>query len=200
MLVRPAPLLCLDEPTNHLDLASRTVLEDALADFPGTMVFISHDRYFINRLATKVVEVRDGRLVTHLGGYDNYRAAVERAPTGGPAPTPGPAASRAAEAPRRADGSAAAATAAERPDRARRRPRVDPAVRGLRRRLDTLEAEIHAIEARLESLGRALADPALYTDGDRARAVALERQQAEEQVAWLLHEWEALSEALAAHE
>ena len=84
--------------------------------------------------------------------------------------------------------------------RARRRPRVDPAVRERRRRLDALEAEIHAIEARLEDLGRALADPALYADGERARAVTLERQQAEEQVAWLLHEWETLSESLAAHE
>jgi hypothetical protein len=73
-------------------------------------------------------------------------------------------------------------------------------VRELRRRLDGLEAEIHAIEARLEDLGRTLADPTLYADGERARAVALERQQAEEQVAWLLHEWESLSEALAAHE
>jgi ATP-binding cassette subfamily F protein 3 len=80
MLVRPAPFLCLDEPTNHLDLASRDVLEDALARFAGTMVFISHDRYFINRLATKVVEVRDGRLVIHLGGYDDYHAALELVP------------------------------------------------------------------------------------------------------------------------
>ena len=54
MLVRPAALLCLDEPTNHLDLASREVLETALAGFPGTIVFISHDRYFINRIATVV--------------------------------------------------------------------------------------------------------------------------------------------------
>ena len=88
MLVRPAPFLCLDEPTNHLDLASRDVLEDALARFAGTMVFISHDRYFINRLATKVVEVRDGRLVIHLGGYDDYHAAIERGPAGA---TPPPA-------------------------------------------------------------------------------------------------------------
>jgi hypothetical protein len=73
-------------------------------------------------------------------------------------------------------------------------------VRELRRRLDTLEAEIHAIEARLEDLGRTLADPTLYADGERARAVTLERQQAEEHVAWLLHEWETLSESLAAHE
>ena len=200
MLVRPAPFLCLDEPTNHLDLASRAVLEDALADFPGTMVFISHDRYFINRLATKVVEVRDGRLVTHLGGYDDYRAAIARPPAQEPVPAE-PAADRAGGATRPRAGSPAPTGGAKRVDRAgRRRPRPDPAVRELRRRLDTLEAEIHAVEARLEELGRTLADPALYTDGERARAVTVERQQAEEQVAWLLHEWESLSETLATHE
>jgi ATP-binding cassette subfamily F protein 3 len=78
--------------------------------------------------------------------------------------------------------------------------RVDPAVRELRQRLDALEGQIHGLEARLAELGAALADPALYADGERARAVTLERRQAEEQVAWLLHEWETISEALATHE
>ncbi len=200
MLVRPAPFLCLDEPTNHLDLASRDVLEDALAGFAGTMVFISHDRYFINRLATKVVEVRDGRLLTHLGGYDDYQAALAGVPAGVSAPPAETAARLAPETTRPPERGAPAAAPTPPDGRARRRPRVDPAVRERRRRLDTLEAEIHAIEARLEDLGRTLADPALYADGERARAVTLERQQAEEQVAWLLHEWETLSESLAAHE
>ena len=201
MLVRPAPFLCLDEPTNHLDLASRDVLEDALAGFSGTMVFISHDRYFINRLATKVVEVRDGRLVIHLGGYDDYQAALADGPAGASAPPAETAARPAPETARPAERGAPAGTAPSPPDgRARRRPRVDSAVRERRRRLDALEAEIHATEARLEDLGRALADPALYADGERVRAVTLERQQAEQQVAWLLHEWETLSESLAAHE
>jgi ATP-binding cassette subfamily F protein 3 len=201
MLVHPAPFLCLDEPTNHLDLASRDVLEDALAGFSGTMVFISHDRYFINRLAMKVVEVRDGRLVTHLGGYDDYQAALADGPAGAAAPPAETAARPAPETARPAERGAPAGTPPSPPNgRARRRPRVDPAVRERRRRLDALEAEIHATEARLEDLGRALADPALYADGERVRAVTLERQQAEEQIAWLLHEWETLSESLAAHE
>jgi ATP-binding cassette, subfamily F, member 3 len=78
MLVRPAALLCLDEPTNHLDLASREVLESALAAFPGTIVFISHDRYFINRIATVVVEVAHGALTRYPGSYDDYLDAKTR--------------------------------------------------------------------------------------------------------------------------
>src|SRR5437762_11263221 len=73
MLVRPAALLCMDEPTNHLDLAAREVLEEALAGFPGTIVFISHDRYFINRLATTVVEIIRGTLTRHPGDRKSTR-------------------------------------------------------------------------------------------------------------------------------
>ena len=75
--------------TNHLDLASREVLESALAGFPGTIVFISHDRYFINRIATKVVEVAAGQLTPHLGDYDDYLTAKEHTePEAPPAATP----------------------------------------------------------------------------------------------------------------
>src|SRR5262249_262526 len=162
------------------DLASRAVLEDALVEFPGTQVFISHDRYFINRLATKVVEVRDGRLVIHLGGYDDYQAAIEQAPSDPPPPLPTPPPPPLPPPPPPPDragraGAAAPGAAAGRPRAGGARPpggsRVDPAVRELRRRLDALEAEIHTMEARLADLGRTLADPTLYTDGERARAV-----------------------------
>jgi ATP-binding cassette, subfamily F, member 3 len=95
MLVRPAALLCLDEPTNHLDLASREVLEAALAAFPGTIVFISHDRYFINRIATVVIEVAGGALARYPGSYDDYLDAKSRGalgePTGGGGGVRGPA-------------------------------------------------------------------------------------------------------------
>jgi ATP-binding cassette, subfamily F, member 3 len=91
MLVRPAALLCLDEPTNHLDLASREVLESALAAFPGTIVFISHDRYFINRIATMVVEVVHGVLTPYPGSYDDYLAAKERGVVPATPRTPEPA-------------------------------------------------------------------------------------------------------------
>src|SRR4029450_4875152 len=113
-----------------------------------------------------------------------YHAAVTRPPAAATAPASGLAAPRPAEAPRRPDGRAAAPAGGTRPpDRARRRARVGPAVRELRRGLDGLEGAIRATRAPLEDLGRTLADPTLYADGERARAVALERQQAEEQVA-----------------
>ena len=195
MLVRPAALLCMDEPTNHLDLASREVLEEALAAFPGTIVFISHDRYFINRIATGIVEINRGALVTYLGSYDDYldtkaRAALE--PTVVPKPGPRPVAPAAARP--------EPAARTPRPESPKRAGQVAKDVRELRRRLEDVERQIHALEARLAEIGERLGDPAFYADGERVRAVAAERKSAEEQVTWLMREWEQLSTALAAHE
>jgi ATP-binding cassette subfamily F protein 3 len=185
MLVRPAALLCMDEPTNHLDLASKEVLEEALATFNGTIVFISHDRYFINRIATHVVEVGGGRLTTHLGNYDEYlerKAGVETAPAP-PVPKERPSASK--PAPPRS---------APRPSR----KGLDREIRAIKERLQGIETQISSMERRLEEIGLALADPDLYRDGDRAREIAQARKDAEQKVAWLMKEWEDLSLQLAA--
>ena len=210
MLVRPAALLCLDEPTNHLDLASREVLETALAGFPGTIVFISHDRYFINRIATVVVEVAAGRLTRYLGSYDDYLAAVARGVDGGAPRGPErggdagsePHSPRPLPAPARADRrpSAAARDGREEGGARARRQRVSPEVRALRRRVEEIERQIAGLERRVEEIGEVLGDPALYGDGERVREAALERKRAEEQLAWLMREWEEVSTALAAHE
>jgi len=195
MLVRPAALLCMDEPTNHLDLASREVLEEALAAFPGTIVFISHDRYFINRIATGIVEINRGALVTYLGSYDDYldtKARVALEPAVVPEPGSRPVAPPAARP--------EPAVRAPRPESPKRAGQVAKDVRELRRRLEDVERQIHALEARLAEIGERLGDPAFYADGERVRAVAAERKSAEEQVTWLMREWEQLSTALAAHE
>jgi len=224
--VRPAALLCLDEPTNHLDLASREVLESALAAFPGTIVFISHDRYFINRIATAVVEVAAGRLTSYPGSYDDYLDAKARAadptaaaaagagharPAARPAPEPTtrpPRLARASKARAGADGERrAAARPAAAPTPAPAAPvariikkKPAPEVRELRRRVEELEHQIHALEQRIAQIGATLTDPKLYLDGDRVRAVSRERKAAEEQMTGLLREWEEVSTALAAHE
>jgi len=79
LLMQQKPnLLLLDEPTNHLDIASREALEEALEDFPGTVLAVSHDRYFINRIAQRVWELQDGKLAFFLGNYDDYREKREQ--------------------------------------------------------------------------------------------------------------------------
>jgi ATP-binding cassette subfamily F protein 3 len=72
MLLRPSNFLLLDEPTNHLDLRAKDVLLQSLLDFTGTVVFVSHDRYFIDRLATKICEVGDGQIHVFPGNYEDY--------------------------------------------------------------------------------------------------------------------------------
>lgn len=64
--------LIFDEPTNHIDIPTKEILEQALENFKGTLIFISHDRYFINKFADKTIEFKDGKITTYLGGYDNY--------------------------------------------------------------------------------------------------------------------------------
>lgn len=72
LMLKKDNVLLLDEPTNHLDMDSREVLEDALENFPGTILAISHDRYFINRFATKVCVLEAGGVKEYLGNYDDY--------------------------------------------------------------------------------------------------------------------------------
>lgn len=71
-MMQKSNFLVLDEPTNHLDLDSKEILENALIDYPGTLLFVSHDRYFINRIATKVVELSCTGSFEYLGDYDYY--------------------------------------------------------------------------------------------------------------------------------
>ncbi|HVQ77171.1 MAG TPA: ABC-F family ATP-binding cassette domain-containing protein [Candidatus Binatia bacterium] len=193
MLVRPAALLCLDEPTNHLDLSSKDVLEEALANFPGTIVFISHDRYFINRIATQVIEVADGRLSAHLGNYDDYQARRGvAASTAAAAPAPA--------APPPAGGAPGGGSARGRRGVPAARRTAGAEVRKLRERLSGVEGEIAVLEERLADLVRALGDPELYRNGERAREMAHARKESEEQMARLMKEWEDVSGRLGSVE
>jgi ATP-binding cassette subfamily F protein 3 len=72
MLLRPVNLLILDEPTNHLDIPAKEILEEAIQNYDGTVIIVSHDRYFISQVANKIVEIRDGEFCTYLGDYHYY--------------------------------------------------------------------------------------------------------------------------------
>ncbi|MCC6628238.1 MAG: ABC-F family ATP-binding cassette domain-containing protein [Chloroflexi bacterium] len=173
-----ANFLILDEPTNHLDILAREALEDVLSDFAGTVLFVSHDRYFIDRLATELWVVDNGGLTTHLGNYTDY---VERRQRPAPTPAPATAATPAAPPPRR-------------PDQAARDQQRE--MRDQQRRLTALEAEIDRLERRLNQvsheLGVATADQDIAA---LARlGTAYDETQARLDAAY--GEWTALSEAV----
>ncbi|WP_041237604.1 ABC-F family ATP-binding cassette domain-containing protein [Gloeothece citriformis] len=77
MLLRPANLLILDEPTNHLDIPAKEMLEEALCNYDGTVIIVSHDRYFISKVANKIVEIREGELIAYAGDYHYYLSKIE---------------------------------------------------------------------------------------------------------------------------
>jgi ATP-binding cassette subfamily F protein 3 len=182
MLVHPANLYLMDEPTNHLDLKSREVLEDALNEYQGTLVLISHDRYFINRVATSVAEIGNGRAILHPGDYDSYLEDVARR-----APSPVDAGVEEMASMRRQKKETRRAEAEER----NRQYRVR---RELEQRLGPVESEIARLEERLREITALQTDPEIYTDPVRAAEVARERSEAETRLQKLYAEWESLAE------
>ena len=73
MIIKPSNLLILDEPTNHLDIPSKQMLEQALSNYNGSALIVSHDRYFISKVANKIVEIKDGQLIKYEGDYKYYK-------------------------------------------------------------------------------------------------------------------------------
>jgi ATP-binding cassette subfamily F protein 3 len=181
LLLRPRNFLVLDEPTNHLDVESCQVLEEALAGYTGTMLFISHDRDFIDALATRVVEVRDGNLHSYPGNYSEYRRAAERS-----------------AAPRSGDGAGGSQPPASdaKQDRIAAREREKERARRLeraRKRLAALEEDILADEERFEELTQQLAEPDVYSDGDFVRATLAERDEVRSAIDARYVDWEAIA-------
>jgi ATP-binding cassette subfamily F protein 3 len=189
MLLKPANTLLLDEPTNHLDPAAVDVLTDALVDFPGTIVFVSHDPVFLSRVATRVVEIEDGVALDYPGTYEYYlwkRAQELEAEDEEDAPTPNP--SRPPAASRHRQGEARG------PDRRE----LVKALERAERRLAQLEAAIAEQEERLRQRDAELASEALYQDHERWHRLHLERQGWERELERLLAEWAQQSEQVAA--
>jgi ATP-binding cassette subfamily F protein 3 len=119
MLLRPSNTLLLDEPTNHLDLDSKDVLLEALEDFGGTLIFVSHDRYFVDKLATKVISIGGGDALLYPGNYEEFLWSLKNREKGGP---PAPVPSEAPDVPTRRPLAPAATEAAQRSSRAAARP------------------------------------------------------------------------------
>ncbi len=189
LLLRPSNLLLMDEPTNHLDLFSKEVLLEALKQFPGTVVFVSHDRHFIDGLATRVVEVGGGKLENFYGDYEYY--LEKTAARGAPVPGQdgggrGPAPVRTAEEDK-GGGQPLSKQQQREEDKLRQK---EERARG--RRLAELEARIAAQEGELAELESAMACPDFFKDPEAARAGGERHAALTAQIAASYQAWETL--------
>ncbi len=199
MLLRPANTLLLDEPTNHLDLDSKDVLLEALEDFGGTLVFVSHDRYFVERLATRIVEVGGGDAVLYPGTYEEFLWRKSRADEHAPAPETGgarrlAAAARAKRQPTAHAGPVGGGSRRQRAARAADRElgRRRRAAEQRQRRLAELEARIAERERAIKELEASMAAPDFFADHTAARPILDRHQALMWEVGDLMNQWEAL--------
>ena len=203
MLLRPSNLLLMDEPTNHLDLFSKEVLLDALKNFDGTVVFVSHDRYFVNGLATRVVEVEGGGLTNYYGDYEYYLEKKEK-DLAGAAPL-GAQRARAQETSQQADTGDIARTKTsslsvlpELPKEERKKGREEEKLRkreeqSRQKKMGEIEAEISRTEKEIARLEEEMNAPGFFDDPERGKEGGERHAALNERLEELYGEWEGLS-------
>ncbi|MBD3160478.1 MAG: ATP-binding cassette domain-containing protein [Candidatus Eisenbacteria bacterium] len=177
MLLRPSNLLLLDEPTNHLDIDAQEVLLGALREFTGTIVFVSHDHYFLSRLADRVLEVGGGTIRDHPGDYESFLWKKQKE---------GEAEGKAAAAPTSPTEEGPA------PEPTKERTRID---RRRQRRIDELEKRIGALEERRLKLEGLMATDGFFRDQEKSRFYLDEHRDVGEKLKGLYAEWEDLQDA-----
>mgnify|MGYP000203499224 FL=1 len=186
LVLSNANFLILDEPTNHLDIMSKEILEDALNGYEGTILYVSHDRYFINRTAHRILDLTEGQFVSYVGNYDYYlekhdtvMAAIE------------------ANAPQNADAdSGVAAKAAESEVKLDWKAQKEEQAR-LRKKENDLkkcEEKIAELEARISEIDTEMSDPAIGTQVAKLQELTKEQTACQEQLEKLYEQWEELAE------
>ncbi|KKB72535.1 MULTISPECIES: ABC-F family ATP-binding cassette domain-containing protein [Bacillus] len=182
LMLQKANFLILDEPTNHLDLDSKEILENALIDYPGTILFVSHDRYFINRIATKVFELSPEKVEEYLGDYDYYTEkkaqqlelkALEKQNT---------------DEQSKPDADKAKTKRSYEEEKEWKRKE-----RQRQRRIDEIETRITAIEETIEQNEELLCEPDVFQDHEKVQEINSENERLNNELEHLLSEWEALS-------
>lgn len=186
LVLSNANFLILDEPTNHLDIMSKEILEDALNGYEGTILYVSHDRYFINRTAHRILDLTEGQFISYVGNYDYYlekhdtvMAAIE------------------ANAPQNADAdSGVAAKAAESEVKLDWKAQKEEQAR-LRKKENDLkkcEEKIAELEARISEIDTEMSDPAIGTQVAKLQELTKEQTSCQEQLEKLYEQWEELAE------
>ena len=186
LVLSNANFLILDEPTNHLDIMSKEILEDALNGYEGTILYVSHDRYFINRTAHRILDLTEGQFVSYVGNYDYYlekhdtvMAAIEAsAPQNTDADNT--AAAKAAESEVKLDWKA------QKEEQARLRKKEND--------LKKCEEKIAELEARISEIDTEMSDPAIGTQVAKLQELTKEQTACQEQLEKLYEQWEELAE------
>lgn len=186
LVLSNANFLILDEPTNHLDIMSKEILEDALNGYEGTILYVSHDRYFINRTAHRILDLTEGQFVSYVGNYDYYlekhdtvMAAIE-ASTPQSADADNTAATKAAESEVKLDWKA------QKEEQARLRKKEND--------LKKCEEKIAELEARISEIDTEMSDPAIGTQVAKLQELTKEQTSCQEQLEKLYEQWEELAE------
>jgi len=182
LILSKSNFIMLDEPTNHLDIQSKEVLEEALKNYLGTLFFISHDRYFINRVATKILELSPDGVITYLGNYDYYlqkkkeeQWALEDAQM------------ELEDKPR---------TQTEKKQLQKKEREQQKALKKLKKSFEETEEAIAAQEAYLRELEEEMCKEEVYSDPEKSRKIQKDKQEGEAALEALYLEWEALEEEI----
>lgn len=188
LLLRPVNLLVLDEPTNHLDMHSKDVLLDALKDFGGTVIFVSHDRGFIEDLATRVLELHPGSYRNFPGDYRYYMQRLQDEADGvvsyGQEPQDG----------KKSQSDQVEVSESKKSWEEQKKAASDR--RKIEREIERTEGEIAALEEKQKELHAKMSRPEVYSNGEQAKAVQQELEKIESEIEKLTSKWEELSESL----
>ncbi len=184
LMLSDANFLLLDEPTNHLDITSKEILESALNRYTGTVLYVSHDRYFINRTATRILDLTNQSFLNYIGNYDYYlekKEAVEAAFAAAPAAVTAVSPAFSAE-------SAKLDWKAQKEEQAKLRKRQNE--------LKKTEKEIHLLETRDSEIDSLLTLEEIYTDVAKLVSLNKEKEELNEKLSVLYEKWEGLAEEL----
>jgi ATP-binding cassette subfamily F protein 3 len=194
MLLRPSNTLLLDEPTNHLDIDSKEVLLDALVDYGGTLVFVSHDRYFVEKLATKIIDVGEGKATLYPGTYEAFLWSKT---TNAAAPP--------IKVEKKKSSETKAAVKQEQSYEERKRESADKkkrerGLRALRDRVIEIEMRIADREKAIKDVEQKMAAPEFYNNHEKSKPLLAQHQALMWEVGELLGQWEMLQGELSALE
>jgi ATP-binding cassette subfamily F protein 3 len=181
LMLEKANVLILDEPTNHLDLDSKEVLENALVDYPGTILFVSHDRYFINRIATKVLELSRHGSTEYLGDYDYYiEKKLEQEEL---------AALALADSIKRSAQMGALEKNTYQQDKESKKQE-----RQRQRKLEEIEQRIEELEEQIQDFEQKLCEPDIFQDHEKVLEINLKNEKAKAELEQLMEAWAELAE------